>query len=531
MEKQFSKDDEIIVSKSRVSSIASQFPSKGFPYGIEAQATSGHELTSSHKKGIESKIPGLEAKMKQTEKGKQEFIVNIHGLWIPSVENSEDLFNEPSTSQQCLIDQQHRLGNIDTTVKRSQEYVDGSVNDDMKVSSTMAKQFPKDDKIMVSKSRVFSVASQFPSKGFPYGTEAQATSGHELTSSNKNGIESKIPGLEAKMKQTTKGKQEFILNIHGVWIPSVASSEDIKLSVEDITTLVPYAKTITSPTLSKPNISSSGPSVTYDHKTSSLEYGDAQIAIPSFSISTKKRLTIEEVVDLGDSQESTQTNNQVSINDDASMKGSSNVKEQFPKDDEILVSKSRLFSTASQFPSMPSKGDASEIVEDLSSSLLIMRELEQLVFKKHLDYENLSLLTDFLVKHPSVLLRGTSLSNRYKGYAYNCLSEVLKFLQTHSVLDVLGSSHSEFVELLQDARRFPFDKDWLDGVEKRSLFPGLQVSQAALQKVLDSKHILTQHVEDLKHQLASSEAVLESIIQQEAQILETRAALSDPIGY
>jgi hypothetical protein len=97
----------------------------------------------------------------------------------------------------------------------------------MKVSSTMAKQFPKDDKIMVSKSRVFSVASQFPSKGFPYGTEAQATSGHELTSSHKNGIESKIPGLEAKMKQTTKGKQEFIVNIHGVWIPSVASSEVI----------------------------------------------------------------------------------------------------------------------------------------------------------------------------------------------------------------------------------------------------------------------------------------------------------------
>jgi hypothetical protein len=32
----------------------------------------------------------------------------------------QDLFNEPSTSQQCLIDQQHRLGNIDTTVKRSQ---------------------------------------------------------------------------------------------------------------------------------------------------------------------------------------------------------------------------------------------------------------------------------------------------------------------------------------------------------------------------------------------------------------------------
>ncbi|CAJ2639674.1 unnamed protein product [Trifolium pratense] len=147
----------------------------------------------------------------------------------------------------------------------------------------------------------------------------------------------------------------------------------------------------------------------------------------------------------------------------------------------------------------------------LSSSLIVTRELEQLVFKKHLDYENFSLLTSFFGKHPSLLLKDTLLSNRYKGYAYNCLAELLKFLQTHSVLDVLGSSHSEFVELLQDLCKCGFDKDWLDGVEKHTLFPGLQVSQDALQNLLDSKHILTQHAEDLKHQLASTEAVLESI--------------------
>ena len=157
-------------------------------------------------------------------------------------------------------------------------------------------------------------------------------------------------------------------------------------------------------------------------------------------------------------------------------------------------------------------------------SFVVSGELESLVSKKHLAIENLSLLTDFLVKHPS-------LSNRYKGYAYNCLAELLKFLRTHNVFDVLGSSHSEFVELLQDVRKCGFDKKWLDDVEKRALFPGLQVSQQALQKLLDSKHILTQHVEDLKHQLASSEAVLQNITQQEAQILQTRASLSDPIGY
>ncbi|AES70149.2 NB-ARC domain disease resistance protein [Medicago truncatula] len=127
--------------------------------------------------------------------------------------------------------------------------------------------------------------------------------------------------------------------------------------------------------------------------------------------------------------------------------------------------KTRPSSITCQFPSKPYEGDSSHIEEDLSSSLLVARELEKLVSEKYLNYENFSLLTDFFVKNPSVLLKDTSLSNRYKGYAYNCLAELLKFLQTHNVLDVLGSSHSEFVELLQD---------WM-----------------VLKRLLDSKHIPT----------------------------------------
>jgi hypothetical protein len=115
-------------------------------------------------------------------------------------------------------------------------------------------------------------------------------------------------------------------------------------------------------------------------------------------------------------------------------------------------------------------GDPSQKVEDFNSSLLVTRELKQLVSKKRLDYDNLSMLSDFLVKHPSVPLKDTSLSNRYKGYAYNCLAELLKFLQTHSVLDVL----------IQDVRKCGFDKEWLDDVEKRTLFPGVQVSERAV---------------------------------------------------
>ncbi|WJX92394.1 hypothetical protein P8452_74042 [Trifolium repens] len=213
------------------------------------------------------------------------------------------------------------------------------------------------------------------------------------------------------------------------------------------------------------------------------------------------------------------------------------------KDDEIIVSKTKPSPSitspiASQFPSTPSKGDPSPKVEDLTSYLLVKRELEELISKNHLNYENLSLLTDFLVKNPSVRLKDTSLRYRYKGCAYNLLAELLKFLETHSLLEVSGSCHSEFLELLQDARYFGFDMEWLDGVERRALFPEIRVSPDALEKLLDSKKqvtkdvedlrlkidVLSQVAEDLKLRLTSSEAVLESIIQQ-------GAVLSAPIGY
>ncbi|KAL5073110.1 hypothetical protein RYX36_012094 [Vicia faba] len=206
-------------------------------------------------------------------------------------------------------------------------------------------------------------------------------------------------------------------------------------------------------------------------------------------------------------------------------------------DIKISVEGGKATTNAKTLASSTSKGE--------TLSLLVKKELEQLVSEKHLNYETLSLLTDFLVKHPSVILKDTLLTNRYKGYAYNCLAELLKFLQTHSVLDVLGSSHSEFVGLIQDMRKFSFNKDWLDGVEKRALFPDLQFSRDAMQKLLDSKKHVTkqveemrlklyffnQHAEDIKHQLTSSEAVLASIIQQEEHVLETTAALSVPLGY
>ncbi|KAI5408628.1 hypothetical protein KIW84_054462 [Lathyrus oleraceus] len=337
-----------------------------------------------------------------------------------------------------------------------------------------------------------------------------AASRHELTSSEENEYSTSPLGEpDATAKPSQENNLEGSMSGKNVatTFPTISENKNeptvqsdapkqkgAEISVEEGTTSN-NAKTITSSTHLE------------------LEHGDNQIAAASFSIGNKE------------------TNDQVSRIDDALKNVSSNIEEQLSKEDDIIVSKSKPSSIAYQFPSIPSKGNSSKNVENLSSSMLVTKELEQLVSEKHLASENLSLLIDFFVLHPSLHLKDISLSNRYKGYAYDCLAELLKFLKTHSVLDVLGSSRSEFIELLQDARRFPFDKEWLDVVEKRVMFPGLQVSQAALQKLLDSKHILTEHVKDLKHQLISSEAVLENITQQEAQVLETRATLSDPIGF
>ncbi|KEH34350.1 NB-ARC domain disease resistance protein [Medicago truncatula] len=310
----------------------------------------------------------------------------------------------------------------------------------------------------------------------------------------------------------------------------VPEQKGIEINVEEGNTSA-NAKKITSSTQLDVAGSSSGQLVTSDCKTSSQEDGDSQIEMTSFSIST------------------TETNDQGSLNHDSFKRVGSNIEEQFPNDDDIIVSKSKpspsITSLAAyQLPLVPCKEDPCQKVEDLSS-LLVKSELEQLVSKNHLDWGNFYLLNDFFVKNPSVRLKDTSLSNRYKGCAYNLLAELLKFLKTHSVLEVLGSFHSEFEELLQDARRFGFDKDWLDGVERRTLCPDMQESQDVLKKLLDSKEhvtkevevlrlkirilseqmeVLSEHVEVLKHQLTSSQAILESINQQEV-------ALSAPVGY
>ncbi|XP_073224627.1 uncharacterized protein [Cicer arietinum] len=388
---------------------------------------------------------------------------------------------------------------------------------------------------------------QEESDGSDSGNESPSA---ETTEDFDGGIEVEAAS-QIQMKLTPEAEHEFVENVPDLEIPSIAIlPTNSKELVNEQSTNQQCLMNQQHPlgeidTTAKPS-----------QGNNCVEEGTALANANTITPSTHLELvnsSKEQDVDVRYSVETAKTNDdQVSLNDAAVGKVTSTIEEQFPKDDEFRVSKSKPSPSNSiplplafQTPSTPSKGNPSQIVKDLSSPSLVTRELEELVSKKHLDYQNLSLLTDFLVKHPSCLLRDTSLSNRYKGYAYHCLAELLKFLQTRSVLDVLGSGHSVFVELIQDARRFAFDKNWLDGVEKRALFPDLQFSQDAFQKLLDSKKQVTKDVEDMRwkidvlakqmdvfnHQLTSSEAVLESIIQQETQILETKAALSAPLGY
>ncbi|CAJ2663173.1 unnamed protein product [Trifolium pratense] len=464
--------------------------------------------------------------MKQTPKTEHEFVENVPDLAILPTKSGE-LQNEQS------------LGETDTTVQSSQLEgstsektavatvssisrtkneppmqvvtskqkgieIEGtsktnndqaSLNGDalMKVNSYVEEQFSKDDEIIVSKSEPSpSITSSVASKGDP----SQKLEDLAILATN-----SKI-----QIKQTPKAEHEFVKNVMDLAIIPTNSEELLnEQSLGETDTII------------KPSqVNNLDGSTSEKTPVATMSTISGTKNEPPIQVVASKQKGIEVEIE----GVSKTNNDQVSPNGDAFMKVNSNVEEQFSKDDELIVSKSK---PSSPMPSMPSKGNPSQKVE-LSSSLLVKRELEELVSKNHLKYKNLSLLSDFLVENPSVRLKDTSLSNRYKGCAYKSLAKLLKFLKTHSLLEVSGSSHSEFVELLQDARSFAFDKEWLDGVERRALFPEIQVFPDAMEKLLDSKKKITKNVEDLKHQLTSSEADLESIIQQEA-------ILSAPIGY
>ncbi|XP_004499595.3 uncharacterized protein [Cicer arietinum] len=213
---------------------------------------------------------------------------------------------------------------------------------------------------------------------------------------------------QIQMKQTPEAEHEFVENVPDLEIPSVAIlPTNSKELVNEESTNQQCLMNQQHPlgeidTTTKPS-----------QGNNCVEEGTALTNANTITPSTHLELVTsskEQDVDVRDSLGTTKTNDdQVSLNDAAVGKVTSTIEEQFPKDDEFRVSKSKPSPSNSiplplafQTPSMPSKGNPSQIVKDLSSPSLVRRELEELVSKKHLDSKNLSLLTDFLVKHPSI---------------------------------------------------------------------------------------------------------------------------------
>ncbi|PNX81001.1 putative NBS-LRR resistance protein, partial [Trifolium pratense] len=191
IEEQFPNDDEQIVSKSRLSVISSQLPYKGFPYGIEVQATSGHELTFSHENDIDSNINGLETKMKQSAKGKQEYVVNVPRIVeITSIEDSDG-------TESSFHD--FDLGDSQETTRTNNEDVDLYLQ-----MESAYRQFQE--------SKYHDDGNENPNaqttKEFAEWIEVQATLGHKLTSSQK------------KMKKAPEAKHTFVEDVPDLEIPS-----------------------------------------------------------------------------------------------------------------------------------------------------------------------------------------------------------------------------------------------------------------------------------------------------------------------
>ncbi|XP_045821577.1 probable disease resistance protein At4g27220 [Trifolium pratense] len=254
--------------------------------------------------------------------------------------------HEPYKCSQAAI-KEDGDGQIATTESVTTQHINGK--NLQKTSKINGDQDSQNDNAVMKVS--LNIEVQFP-KGFPNRTEVRATS---------------------------KGKQELAVNVSGIEITSVANlpTNSKPLLLNDKTCLVDQQHqlgeigTATTPSqinnkygdgqivVASPPISITKPLTTQDvdvknrqeiSKTNNdqgepsqidekLGDGDDQIAMTSFSIAT------------------TETNDQVSCNDDAVKKESSNIAEKSTKEDDKIISKSPV---ASQFPMVPSKGDPSK---------------------------------------------------------------------------------------------------------------------------------------------------------------------------
>ncbi|XP_061338181.1 ubiquitin C-terminal hydrolase 13-like isoform X2 [Gastrolobium bilobum] len=92
----------------------------------------------------------------------------------------------------------------------------------------------------------------------------------------------------------------------------------------------------------------------------------------------------------------------------------------------------------------------------------IVQELGLLVSSNHLVKEDVPLLTEFLLKYPCVRIRDEAFTNKYRGFAYGCLAELLRFLGSCSVIDAAGDRKQEYDNLVADVRSCAFSEhSWL----------------------------------------------------------------------
>ncbi|XP_061338198.1 ubiquitin C-terminal hydrolase 13-like [Gastrolobium bilobum] len=91
-----------------------------------------------------------------------------------------------------------------------------------------------------------------------------------------------------------------------------------------------------------------------------------------------------------------------------------------------------------------------------------VKELELLVSSNHLAKKDAPLLTEFLLKYPCVRIRDEASTNKYRGFAYGCLAELLRFLGSCSVIDAAGDRKQELDNLVANVRCCAFsDHSWL----------------------------------------------------------------------
>ncbi|KAJ1405754.1 hypothetical protein SESBI_25667 [Sesbania bispinosa] len=152
--------------------------------------------------------------------------------------------------------------------------------------------------------------------------------------------------------------------------------------------------------------------------------------------------------------------------------------------------------------------------------------------------EDARMLSEFFERHPGFLVSDSNLPSAFLRPAYALFSELLRALQSHSMIELIGVLKERLLSDLNALSLFGFKGDWLNKLSCHLAQPVPPAAFEDLSKVTQDVHLLEQrvaelqqHMEAVKAELDQKVAELDRLRIREKEIRGARASLDAMLDF